>query len=74
MGRHFVVWTDQQSLKHLLNQKVGTLMHRKWIIKLLGFDFVVEYKKCTRNRVADALSRKDKVEERVLILISFPNV
>jgi hypothetical protein len=59
LRQSFVVKTDQQSLKFLLKQKVGTLFQRKWISKLLGYDFVVEYKKGVENRVADALSRKD---------------
>jgi hypothetical protein len=59
LGRPFVVKTDQQSLKFLLEQKVGTPFQQKWITKLLGYDFVVEYKKGVENRVADALSRKE---------------
>jgi hypothetical protein len=59
LGQSFVVRTDQQSLKFLLEQKVGTPFQQKWITKLLGYDFVVEYKKGAENRVADALSRKE---------------
>jgi hypothetical protein len=59
LGRPFVVKTDQQSLKFLLEQKVGTPFQQKWITKLLGYDFVVEYKKGVENRVADALSKKE---------------
>jgi hypothetical protein len=58
LGQSFVVKTDQQSLKILLQQKVGTPFQQKWISKLLGYDFVVEYKKGVENRVANALSRK----------------
>lgn len=48
--------TDQQSLKHLLDQNVGTPIQH-WITKLLGCDFVVEYKEGEENRAAYALSR-----------------
>jgi hypothetical protein len=73
LGRPFVVKTDQQSLKFLLEQKIGTPFQQKWITKLLGYDFVVEYKKGVENRVADALSRKEGWEEGLsLSLLSIP--
>jgi hypothetical protein len=73
LGQPFVVRTDQQSLKFLLEQKVGTPFQQKWITKLLGYDFLVEYKKGADNRVADALSqREDWVEEITLSLLSIP--
>lgn len=50
--------TYQQSLKYLLEQKVGTPLQQKWITKLLGFDLSVEYNQGKDNRVADTLSRK----------------
>jgi hypothetical protein len=55
-GLIFKVWTDL-ALKHLLEQKVGTPFQQKWITKLLGFDFSVEYYSGKGNKVADALSR-----------------
>jgi hypothetical protein len=58
LGKSFVIKTDQQSLKHLLEQRVGTPMQQKWITKLLGYPFVVEYKKGKENLVADALSKQ----------------
>ena len=53
-----MIETDQQSLKHLLEQRVGTPMQQRWITKLLSYPFVVEYKKGKENVVADALSRQ----------------
>jgi hypothetical protein len=38
----FTIKTDQHSLKHILEQRVGTPMQHKWISKLLGYHFVVE--------------------------------
>jgi len=49
LGHSFVVKTDQQSLKFLLEQKIGTPFQQKWLTKLLGYDFVVEYKKGVEN-------------------------
>ena len=58
-GNTFVIKTNQQSLKHLLEQRIGTPMQQKWISKLLGYHFVVEFKRGKENKVADALSRKE---------------
>lgn len=73
LGQPFVVRIDQQSLKFLLEQKVGTTFQQKWITKLLGYDFMVEYKKGVDNRVADALSRREVTDEELtLSLLSIP--
>ncbi|KAJ0547862.1 putative nucleotidyltransferase, Ribonuclease H [Helianthus annuus] len=53
----FVIRTDQKSLKHLLSQKVTTPLQHKWLAKLMGYDYSIEYKKGRENVVADALSR-----------------
>ena len=57
VGKPFVIKTNHQSLKFLLEQRVGTLTQQKWITKLLGYSFVVEYKKGRDIKAADALSR-----------------
>ena len=36
LGKPFVIKTDHQSLKHLLEQRIGTPMQQKLITKLLG--------------------------------------
>ena len=61
MGRPFIIKTDQQSPKYLLHQRIGTPLQQKWLSKLLGYAFVVEYKKGFENVVADALSRRGEV-------------
>ena len=63
MGRPFFIKIDQQNLKYLLHQRIGTPLQQKWLSKLLGYVFVVEYKKAFENVVADALSRRGKVSE-----------
>jgi hypothetical protein len=73
LGKSFLVRTDQQSLKFLLEQKVGTPFQQRWLTKLLGYDFVVEYKKGADNKVADALSRRDATAtEFSLSILSIP--
>jgi hypothetical protein len=75
LGKPFIVKTDHQSLKFQLEQKVGTPFQQKWITKLIGYDFTMEYKKGVKNRVADALSRRDDWEPEITIsLLSIPTV
>ena len=62
LGRSFVIKTDQQSLKYILEQRIATPAQQKGLAKLVGYLFVVEYKKGCDNRVADALSRKVDVD------------
>lgn len=58
VGKPFIIKTDQQSLKFLLVQRIDTPAQQKWITKLLGYSFLVEYKKGQENKAADALSRR----------------
>jgi hypothetical protein len=48
-----VVETNQQSLKYLLRQKIGTPCQKKWLTKVLGYSF------------KDALSMRKGWEEEV---------
>ena len=58
LGRPFIVRIDHQSLKFLLEQRIATLAQQKWLAKLLGHAFIVEYKKGVENKVANALSKR----------------
>lgn len=49
---------DQQSVKYLMQQRVGTPLQQIWIAKILGYDFIVEYKQKRENKVPDTLSWK----------------
>lgn len=73
IGADFCDKTDQQSLKYLLEQKVGTPFQQNWITKLLGYSFKVEYKKGVDNKVANALSRREGWDGEVSIsVLSMP--
>lgn len=62
-GQKFIIKTDQQALKHLLDQKSINPVQQKWLTKLLGFTFEIQYTKGCDNKVADALSRCEPVAE-----------
>lgn len=57
-GHHFIIRTGQQSLKFLLEHKITSTLQHKWVTKLLGLDYEIQYKQGTTNRVVDALSRR----------------
>lgn len=58
IGQKFRIYTYQQPLKHLLEQRIVTLEQQKFIAKLLGFEFEIHYRLGKENVVADALSRR----------------
>ena len=79
IGKPFIIKTDHQSLKYLFEQRIGTPTQQKWITKLLGYSFLVEYKHGSENKAADALSRRLEDSNRLkdsksasFFLISFP--
>lgn len=63
LGRRFIVRTDQQSLKFLLEQRIVGTEYQKWLTKLMGYDFDIQYRSGASNRVANALSRLDSSVE-----------
>ena len=46
-----------------MDQRIYTLAQGKWLAKLLGFDYKIEYKPGCSNKVVDALSRQQGLEE-----------
>ncbi|XP_019416449.1 PREDICTED: uncharacterized protein LOC109327750 [Lupinus angustifolius] len=58
LGRHFIIRTDQRSLKFLTEQRLFSEEQFKWAVKLIGLDFEIQFKPGRENTVADALSRK----------------
>lgn len=58
LGQQFIVRTDQQSLQFLNDQNLLGGEQVRWTSKLLGFDFIIQYKPGSANKVADGLSRQ----------------
>ena len=73
-GHHFIIRTDHQSLKYLLDQRITTPLQQNWLTKLLGLSFEIHYKKGKDNLAADALSRqgREEVEECTAISCAVP--
>ncbi|XP_073260705.1 uncharacterized protein [Populus alba] len=71
----FIIQTDHESLKYLLDQKIHTPIQKKGLLKLLGLKYKILYRKGRENIVADVLSRKGNSnlstkENRTLIAIT----
>lgn len=72
LGRHFIVKTDQKTLKYLLEQNIHIEFQVAGISKLMAFDFSIEYKKGNENKAVDVLSRNEEAELLAISLLS-PN-
>ncbi|XP_024156291.1 uncharacterized protein LOC112164308 [Rosa chinensis] len=57
LGHHFKILTDHRTIEHFLNQKITTPAQQKWLLKLLGYDYSIQYKAGKNNAAPDALSR-----------------
>nr|GEV63998.1 putative mitochondrial protein [Tanacetum cinerariifolium] len=57
LDRHFKIKTNHFSLKYLLDQRITTPTQMKWLPKLMGFDYEIQFKKGVENVSADVLSR-----------------
>ncbi|GJT91194.1 ty3-gypsy retrotransposon protein [Tanacetum coccineum] len=45
----------------LMNKRMVIEEYQKWIVKLMGYDFSIQYMPGKENRADDALSRKDEI-------------
>jgi hypothetical protein len=68
-----VIRTNQQSLKYIHEQRLLEGIQHKLLIKLLGFNYKVEYKQGKHNKVADALSRATYSYELMAISTVVPS-
>lgn len=72
LGHLFVIQTDHKRLEELLIQVIQTLEQQHYVIKLLGYDYEIQYKPGSTNVVADALSRASDDSSNSLFHLSVP--
>ena len=56
LGKHTVVWTDNNPVAHLNTAKLGATEQR-WVAQLAPFDLDIRFRPGRTNKCADALSR-----------------
>jgi hypothetical protein len=61
VGARFVVKSDHNNLKYLLEQKDLNERQQKWVSRTQAYDFDIEFVKGKNNVVADALSRRPSI-------------
>ena len=64
--------TNHKSLKELLQQVIQKLNHQAYLCKLLGYNFRIEYKTGSSNKVVDALSRQFEDQSSLFLVASLP--
>lgn len=67
-----MVYTNQQSLKYLLEQRITTQNQHNWLAKLLGYEFDIVYKTEASNKVVDGLSRRGRRWRKELRVVARP--
>ncbi|GKE50704.1 putative reverse transcriptase domain-containing protein, partial [Tanacetum coccineum] len=61
-GTRCTVFTDHKSLQHIIDQKELNMRQRRWLELLSDYDCDIRYHLRKANVVADALSRKERIE------------
>ena len=72
LGHKFIIVTDHQSLRELMDQTVQTPEQHRYLARLLGYDFMIQYRAGRAKVVADALSRIHEDSPASLSLILMP--
>lgn len=54
---HFQLYTDHQALRWMFNMADGSSRLARWRLRLLEFDYEIQYKTGATNTIADAISR-----------------
>ena len=61
IGRKFILMTDNEGLKYMLDQPNLNARQARWLYFLSEYDFEIQHIKGKEDKVADALSRNAKL-------------
>ncbi|GJX19318.1 putative reverse transcriptase domain-containing protein [Tanacetum coccineum] len=61
-GTRCIMFTDHKSLQHILDQMELNMRQRRWLELLSDYDCDIRYHPGKANMVANALSRKERIE------------
>nr|GEV86138.1 reverse transcriptase domain-containing protein [Tanacetum cinerariifolium] len=61
-GTKCMIFTDQKSIQHILDQKELNMRQRRWLELLADYDCEIRYHPRKVNVIADALSRKERIK------------
>lgn len=75
LGHAFVILTDHKSHQELMTQPVQSPEQHVYLTKLLGYNYIIQYKVWHNNMVEDALSRLHEPghTEEVFLIVSMPH-
>jgi hypothetical protein len=69
---YLILRIDQQCLKYIGDQRLIQGIQNKLLIKLLGYNYKIEYKQCKENKVANALSRRPQSINSMVVTSAIP--
>ena len=72
LGHSFTILTDHQSLKELMTQVVQTLEQHTYLVRLMGYDYHIQYRLGSHNQAANALSRLLEGAPQAFLILSVP--
>ena len=67
IGRKFILMTDNKGLKYLLDQPILNARQARWLAFLSEYDFKIQHIKGKENKIADALSRNERLNFAAVI-------